>query len=401
MPPFRKNWGLWILALSIVGAYVSVLLKTPGGHYSSFSQPALYLWRGEDPYGVPFAGGMNFYSPSCALFFFSAFAFLPPALGQGLYVGVSIALWIAAVVYFLRAAQASLGLRFQGQPGTQLLWLMVGSELVGAIQATKLEILIVAQVLFAAGCLLRGKHEWLAGVALGVGTQWKFQPLPLVGLLLVVLLPRGRGRAFLAGFTGAIAALTLLPYVFFPVAFVNRLYEHWLGTLREYGESAWMHPIYQHVFQTAARVVGWQASLPVARGISLAAGVGLAASLLVAVRRWKGGAEKKGIVLAVSLASAYAVLFSPLSQSNGYVLYTPLLFGLVFFGSLSTAKGRWGAGAAYFLVSIAYSDLVPRAWYRYFYDHAYKPVGVALLLVLLGVAVNRSFHSSSSARISS
>jgi hypothetical protein len=74
-------------------------------------------------------------------------------------------------------------------------------------------------------------------------------------------------------------------------------------------------------------------------------------------------------------------------------LYAPLLFAA--FRARAASERNWERRAwtvlialAWFLVSAAYSDLLPHAWRAFFFDHSVKAVGVCLLAgALIGARV--------------
>ena len=382
---FRRSWGAWILVLSMIGAFIALGIKPVGGHYHSFAGAARLAWAGSNPFGIPFAGGIFFYSPAAA-YFYGLFAFLPDSLGQFLYVAFGTALFFWALFQLLAAVRDTLGYDITRAAGASLFWIMVSSEVTGAIGAMKLEIWLAGFSMWAFALLLRGHHPALAGALLGIGSQWKFQPIPLFGLALVVLLWDRAWKRFVAGYLGMIAVLAAMPLVLLPWATVVEWYAKWWQVLAHYTDKAWLAPIYQHVFRFT-HVWGFTPTRSQANFFTVSVALGLAVGLGVwCSRRGRGKPVLEGLLAALALGSLFITTLSPHTQSNGYILYLPALPAVWYFAvrRASHVKAVLGLIAVcYFFISISYSDLVPRDFYHWVYDHALKPVAAWALAALL------------------
>jgi len=386
----KRNWGWWILCLSITGAFVALLIRPVGGHYISFYKAALLAWSGQNPFGIPFAGGIFFYSPAAA-YFYGLYAYFPPPLGQFLYVASGVAVFAWGMFSLLGALREKLGFDIRQATGKNLFWLMVSSELTGAIGAMKLEILLSGFTLLAFSALLRNQRLALAGALLGIGSQWKFQPIPLFGLALVVLVLDRRPWRYLAGYMAMIAALAGMPFALLPVATVGEWYARWWAVLSTYTDKAWLAPIYQHVFRFSHVCLGWTPTrfganvFTVICAVVLAVGLG-AWFILRARKISKPKAATEALLAAMALGSFFITVLSPHTQSNGYILNQPALPARWYFGLSSGKKARGKLAlyaVCYFFISIAYSDLVPKGFYHWVYEHALKPVAASALAAAL------------------
>jgi hypothetical protein len=221
-----------------------------------------------------------------------------------------------------------------------------------------------------------------------------------VALVLLVTILMRRQFWTLISFVASSLFFLLIPALFLPAPFLLHVTRHWVSSTREYVQIDWLRaPIFQHVYAFAYRGLGIPVSLGTANGITCLVGLGFAAYLLRWLwplrRRGTGpAAETAGLLIALGLGSAFTAIFSPLSQSNAYLIYTPLLIPIFIFAGL-TRQDRRAVFAislvAYWLISIAYSDLTPRPIYHRLYYDAVKPLGVILLIALL-------FHVANSLR---
>ncbi len=100
-----------------------------------------------------------------------------------------------------------------------------------------------------------------------------------------------------------------------------------------------------------------------------------------------------GLLLAFAIGGAFIVLFSYMTQTNGYILYLPLPLAIFFLAVYpSNLPSRAWLGvifAAYFLISLSFSDLVPRSVRLWAMASVPKPIGTLLLLGLLSWLVLR------------
>ncbi len=389
----HKTWGFWVAMLSIAITFVVISQKPPVGHYVSFTQPAVELWKGSDPYGINFPGGHGHfhYSPSCALFFFGLFAFLPPLAGYLLYMAAEIALWVYALARLLRALKAQSLFDTAKMPWPNLFWLMFSSEAVGAILTQKMEIMIVALAFLSLALLLEGGKRFWAGALLGVGIAFNFQPLPIAGLAALVGAIALRDWRLPAGVLTSAVGVTAASVAVLGWDLFQKVAHTWYTTTEEFTSHSWL--AFHHVWHAVQYFTG--AAPPFYAAMRIGAGVGASLAIFIvwwvsATRLPKSLRAKYGWVAAFGMGSAFSVLFFPLSQSNAYAVYAPLIPAVwIFSRFLKLPQWAFGSVAlvAYFITSISYSDLVPRPVYRFCFDSGTKPFGVVILLALLMVSM--------------
>lgn len=367
-------------------------------HYPVFTQATRLVWAEQPAYGFALEPGTGYatywlYSPSCALTFFSLFAFVPDPVGRFAYLAFSLAVFLTG----LRAASGLFGLR-RPLEELSLFWVALSFELVGSTSAFKIE-LITAGLALWASTLLSRRREFAAAALLAVIVNWKFQGIPVAGLLLATHVARTRSLRTPFVFGLLLAAYFALPYLVLSRGYLADAHREWARSLAESMEATWTG--YQHVW-ASLRAVGVELSLRTAQTVAAVVGVALA---LLCVREGRRSVRRPFVAvdlsasapesphlsheclepyaLAVSLGLAYAVLFSPMSQSLGYVFWAPLLLESFVRREAAARRERavWNAllFAAVFCVSIASSDLVPRAVSAWSREVTLKPYGVMLL----------------------
>jgi hypothetical protein len=399
-----KTWGFWVAMLSIAITFIVISQKPPVGHYVSFTQPAVELWKGANPYGINYPGGHGHfhYSPSCALFFFGLFAFLPPLVGYLLYMAAEIALWVYALARLLRALKAQSLFDTAKMPWPNLFWLMFSSEVVGSILTQKMEIMIVALAFLSLALLLEGGKNFWAGALLGVGIAFNFQPLPIAGLAALVGAVALRDWRFPAGVLTSAAGVTAASVAVLGWDFYQTVARTWYFSTEEFTSQSWLafHHIWHPVRYFTGSVPSFYAAMRAGAGV----GISLAVFLvwwLNATRLPRNLRSKYGWVAAFGMGSAFSVLFFPLSQSNAYAVYAPLIPAVWIFSRFLNLP-QWALGSiaitAYFITSITYSDLVPRPVYRFCFDSGLKPLGVLILLGVLLASMVATTRSQFSAR---
>ncbi len=392
----NKSWGFWIAVISVVATLGVVSTKVVYGHYFSFTMPAIELWAGRDPYAVDFANahGHFHYSPSCALFFFALFAYLKPIVGLMIYLIAEVCFFTYALARALNAMKKAVGFDIKKAPMRNLFWLMFSSELVGSILTHKMEITIVGGVFFALALLLEGKKTAWAAIPLGIGMAFNLQPLPIIGLATLVCWLTRKDWRFTATALGTAAAVTLAALPVLGWDLFALVQYRWVTTTQDYSSHAWL--AFHHVWHFVLYWFGTVPSFDWAMRIAALVGLSLAAYLIWFMRATqipKGERAVFGWIAAFGMGSAFCVLFYPLSQSNAYTVYTPLIPTVFIFRRfLPISNGIFGGVtfSAWCLISVFYSDMVPRGFYRFAYDSALKPIGALILLVFLLVAMARS-----------
>ncbi len=374
-------------------AFFSLSLRGVGEHYQIFAEHSRQLRLGINPYGVifPCCTGPFLYSPFCSLFFFSLFSPLPLKWGEMLYTGLSVALFFPALHSFITQVKKFFP-AFAGHPLRHLVWMMIASELLGSILATKLEIFLVAGALWGTSLLLQ-ERDWMAACCLAMVATFKLQAVPTVILFAIILCKHRRGWRFSLAFL-----LWSLFFFFLPLAFLGpsasfwSLNQTWLSSISAHVSGDWLTPVYQHIFGFLVHGLGIPVSLPFAKGVMVVFGamIGLFCLWYPVIRVQQPLSCREGILLSFGLGCLYVVTFAPLSQSNAYLWYVPSVFAVLYFLDKRQSPIRLQEiilGGAYFLISIAYSDLVPRFAHRYFYAIRIKAVGtLGLIFCLMGLA---------------
>jgi hypothetical protein len=387
----KRHWAQTIFWITATASFVSLCIRPTGMHYRLFSSPSHYFWTGQDPYGLDFGTGFGTYpySPSCSMFFFSLFAWLPGRVGQGVYIAFSVAFFTLGLRYFVRVLERQLGWAWSDSPVKSLIWLCIGSEMTGGILAAKIEIFEVGVLFFCCGMLLENRLAVLTAILMAWIANWKFQVLPVAGLVAVVGLVYRRDWRWSVTFAVALVGFCLLPALFMPWdAFVHITF-HWVTDLSSIIARNW-EAGFQHIY-TFLSAQGLRVSLQTATRLNGLVALLLALFFALCARRFRrqvdpAVAEKTLTLAAFGTGLGYVLLFSLLSQSNAYILYAPLLFATVVASELNGVPSRLLGSiliAAYFLISIAFSDLTPRPLRAICRDHAVKPIGVALVLSCL------------------
>jgi hypothetical protein len=393
----KGNWGLAIFIVDTVAALGTLLGKVTG-HYINFTAPAHYLWRGADPYGITFPGspGAFFYSPGCALYFYGLFAFLPPILGQFLYMLLSVAIYIGGLRILLEALRTHFAFDLKKSGYANLFWLMIASELLGGIIAVKIDVLMVGGAFACVGCLIRNRGALFALFLMGIATSWKLHPVSVFGLILVPYLLTQRWKPVAAYAAGIVLGLASPLLVFSPQGTLHLTYQ-WLGTLHEFTVRQWLAPIFQHIYGFLFRAFGFPMDVGVTTQITAAIGLCFAVIVGIAYRRWKNASGEffglpAALLLALALGSTFTAVFSQLIQSNSYVVYTPLVLAVIVFAEkvkCDRTATRVLLVVCFVVVSLAYSDFNPRRFYWLVYGWGIKPLGVLLLSGALCVAALR------------
>lgn len=324
---WRKEWGKTICYLLSLLGLVALIPRGPGGHYRIFVESYRAFASGLDPYAAWCTGctAPFLYSPSASLYFYSLFSFLPAKLGEVSYTLLSTGLFLFTLNRFLETLEAELDFAFSKSPFRHLAWLMVASELMGGILATKPEILLVTGALAATRALWLGHYGW-AGLLLAAVCNFKLQGLPLVGLMAVpAFWHRRAGRAFVS-FAVFSSLLYLAPWLYLGSwQKFQAITASWLHAVDQQVSTEWLKAVYQHLFGFLHAANWVPMSLPLAKKILT--GVGGLLALGLSGFCWREPrtplAFRRGVLLALGLGCLYIVAFSPLSQSNGYLWYVP------------------------------------------------------------------------------
>lgn len=382
-PSFKKNWGYYIFVTEIFIGLAWITWLGARGHYFNYTEPAKLLWSHIDPYhrDLPGSPGHFFYSPGCALYYFGLFAFLPPTLGQLLYMGSAMALFLWGLARLLGQLKAQFGFDVFTARYRNLLFLMLGSEAIGAIGAVKIEPLYVGALWLLASFWNFRKVYLPLLFVVGFAASWKLHPIAIVGLMLIPsffkkdLLP-----AILFGMGVAVGWVS--PYFVLPAHMASQANHHWLSDLNAYMTQEWKDRIFQHLPGFLYEVFKIDLGAAVTNRIATLAGLSFAGTFAFWYQRSKP-VLLDALMVAMAAGSAYAVLFSLLIQSNSYAIYLPLVLTTVVIANRVPEADRLTTAVlltTYLIISIAYSDFCPRDLRNQLYDLKIKPVGVLIQL---------------------
>ena len=370
-------------------ALVRLLLQAIPGHYRVFTGAGHALWTGVNPYGTDFGTGIGyyFYSPSCALFFFGPFSFLPEKIGLLLYMLLSWTVFVWGVREFTKEVKPIF-------PEIEGFWLMISPQIFGGILASKLEILMTGILFLCASWLLdsvKGNSKWLrSAVGFAMILNWKFQPLPTVGLLAVLWLLIQKSWKWPLTLAALVIGWFALPFAFRPTQLLLDSHSVWKQTFSVFVADSWLN--FENLFSFLNNVFGIRFTLSGSQLFSLLAGLTLGCTVLLWFLKKRSllAPEElliKGSVLCLALGSMYSVVFSPLGQNNALILYSPLL--LASFLSLSEASDKWRMiwlvtlPTVWIVMTLPYSDLIPHGLREQLRHYAFKPpVCLALAVVL-------------------
>jgi hypothetical protein len=346
-----------LVAVSLL-SLIKLLRQEVPGHYRVFTGAGRALWQGQNPYGTDFGTsvGYYFYSPSCALTVFGPLAMLPEKLGLIVFMAASWMVFVWGARKFADVCRLS-------PSHLQWFWGLIAAQMAGGVLASKLEIAIAGILLGAIAELIQkprfGRSAVAVAAALAAVLNWKFQPLPVVGLLLIAWIWRIRDWRFPAAIGVALAVWYALPFAFFPVEFVRSIHETWQTTFSHFVAESVLN--FENIFAFLHAVTGKAISFEDTQLISGAMGFSLALGL--AIHLYRGSPFEPAVLLAVTMGTMFMTVFSPLGQNNALILYAPLLLcALIAHGRAHDRRRlQWTIGVVCAVMILAYSDLVPRA----------------------------------------
>ena len=411
-PIKRWRWpglGTILFALCSVAGFLKAHLRGPPGHYRIFSGAGRRLWEGLNPYGDDYGMGLgNFlYSPSCGLGIFGPFSFLPEPLGLFLYLAVSWGVFVYGSLVFQKAFCSPTSTPTDGL--MNLYWGLIGPLMFSAIAATKLEILMVGILLLASGWLLESRRMGASAGLLALILNWKFQPLPTLGLSLVAIV-RHRGWRSAGLFTGALALFSVLwfglPFVILGLPRALEFYQQWLLTLHQFIGEVWR--AFDSLFSFVVVALKYDLDLRGCAVLSMSAALVLVTRLLgwpaAGVKQTAATGYRDTAGLALCLGASYTVLFSPLNQNSAYIQLAPLLLvSLHWIFELQHKRFRFDSVLFAMLVLgwsgilLAYGDLLPSSWRNYYREIRFKPFCNLILLVSV-ILLHRRILSRSPSR---
>jgi hypothetical protein len=227
-----------------------------------------------------------------------------------------------------------------------------------------------------------------AAVLLAAILSWKYQPLPILGLLALVSILTGRRRAEWAIVAGASLVFSLAPYLIYPWTNIAEWNRVWSDTFEGFIRSAFLN--FENLYAFVFYVTGYRISLEASQLVSAAAGAAIALGLSACVRRQGERAWITGALLALAWGSCFICVFSPLGQNNAMVLYAPLLFVAVS-AAAAVPSRTWTAllAATWFFMTWSYSDLFLYLRLGAIRDLQIKPLMCLALAVALALQAAR------------
>ncbi len=353
----KSTLGTWFFCALSLYSTIRVLLERPtSGHYRIFTGAARVLWQKQDPYEYDFHSvGYWFYSQSCAMFFFSLFAYLPDLLGLLLYTLFSVGAFVAALLYFYSEFfQETIAVTFKRRE-VQWTLALAGLQIFEAINAAKVETVMVAVLLFSITRWMQGRFL-LGALLLGMVVEWKFQPLPIVGLVLMVFLVARRQLLPLFYFGTSVVLWHFLPAVFLGWSTLQQLELHHQNSLTHFLVESYAHYDNFYKFLAAIRLpVSWGGSL------ILSGAIGLVFFLGVTGESFKNRLKfLEKLLLAMTLGSVFLFALSPMAQNNGSIAATGVLICAVYLATHAQQKWiKFQSITVLVFFSFAYSDLLP------------------------------------------
>jgi len=378
LPP-GKIWKVCLLLQSLV--ILAITVKQMTGpvplHYAIFTTAGRYLLEGRNPYGVDWGwGGLWFYSPLCG-WFFGLLALLPTSVGLFVFNVGSQLLWLEGFRRFFKLFPPG----WRSNAYLSILIILSTGELVGAYQSIKLEMAMIGLMLIVAEQMAQ-RPFWAAALAALV-INFKWFPLAPIGLVALSDLREKRFK-FVLALPVFLAISFLLPVVVYGWTFASELYRIQHTSLDgfvsvAYGDFVSVYGMLKHTFG----IVVSKSSVTVI--------MATVAAVLAALVFWAPYDAKTRTVLAMSLGTLYVVNFNLLSQFNAYAIATPA-FAYALFLCFTTSGARkmaavFGAAAYWVIVSMFYSDLVPRAFRDLCRAILIKPMGSLILMAVLAAFV--------------
>ncbi len=380
-----------LLAVEAIAALIQFLRLKISYHYSVFVGPGPFFWRGENPFLMFFVPGNDeqryLYSPTFSMFYFFPFSLMNETWGRLAYVSLSLIVLLGGMLSWTNRARRVYGIEFSTHPWRNLALAMIGAELFGAIYFCKFEILEVGVLLVLVRLLTDGRI-FIPFFLLGLLAEIKFQTVPVIGLLFVALMLLEARPVRAALVSGAASLLGVLAGAVLPLLAVSP------STLLEWNKARFANIDYvistywQGHYQPLYKVLltgGAGLTLADVRIFNVAGALFFVGLLTMLIRGWSVRSQEArrdlGFLTAVAFGLLFNLLCSPMAQTNAFIFFVPaiaLLFALNPRGG-SRATVALMAGA-FFIISIQYSDLVPRGWNLWARHWGLKPWGLILLL---------------------
>jgi hypothetical protein len=375
--PRALTWWLAIYVLSAIGVGIQRTLFSPENNFLILRTASKHLITGQDLYAAYPAIHADFfkYSPTFA-FLWAPFALLPPVPGYICWAVACVVTLYFAITRALPPAQATVALA--------LSWLAV----FGDIQRSQSNALCAGLIIFA-WASFEYEGQWRAAIAIAAATFVKLFPLAAV----VIALFHPRRVRFGAIFALVVAVGAALPLLVTSRAQLAAQYASWYAiethdaaALARYGTGG--ADLYAGLMGQFR--VWWGVEWP-HWPTQLIGVLILLAPLALQRGRY---ASKQFRVLFLASVLVFCVLFNHQAESPSYSI--AMIGTSIWFAVSERVWWRTALmAAAFIIVNLASTDLMPRTWYReYYVPYLVKtipliPVWVVMQFELLGLLTNR------------
>ena len=368
MTAIRRHWGFLLFSIISAWGLVRLLDQAMPGHFRVFMSAARAFADGHPAYGTDFGTGVGdyFYSPACALYFFRLFRGLSERAGLITYVVISWSVFVLgarhALSVFGKAA------RGEGAPPAlaQLFWVGVASLVYIAILTSKLELLMAGLLFLLIAWLAERRWLIVAGFLGATITNWKFQPLPVMGLVCLAWLTPASGLPwrmrlrFPLAFVGGLAFWYALPGFELGWARLASDQSIWMTSFSAFVQDSYLN--FENIFALVNHAFGVAITYRDTQITTAVVGVALAVNLVAWIRSVHPEPAWPWVML-LSLTSGTLVMtaFSPLGQNNALVLASPLVLAALIRISTSHKPKQLLAifGVIWLFLAFSYSDLTP------------------------------------------
>lgn len=396
----KKNWGFFLFSLLSLFSLARLLAQKVPGHYRIFTGAGKSLWSGLNPHGTDFGTGVGnwYYSPSCGLFFFGPISALPEKAGLILYMALSWAIFVIGVLSFSSALLKTSSKELWKSHTMNIFWVAILPQMFTAILASKLEIVMTGLLLLASSWIISSRQIIGAAFVLAMITNWKFQPLPSIGLLILLWITLKLGAVFAVYFFIFLAFWFIIPSAFLSKESFKSIYFDWNQGLSTFVRNAWKD--FDNIFSFLQNFIGLQLNFNQTQIISIVAGIVIASVLLFLLILRKNKIPihdvlREFVGFALAMGAGYTVVFSPLSQNNSYILYSPLLL-MCSFVSFQTVQNKklqllkLAMLSCWMVMTFAYSDFISSSARALLRHWSIKPAACLCLMLCLGLYYYKS-----------
>jgi hypothetical protein len=352
------HFGSVLFFLMALAGTIRVMLERPvSGHYRIFTGAARVLLDRMDPYEYDFKSvGYWFYSPSCGLFFFSLFSWMPDLVGLFLYTVISIFAIHASARLFLNHFSHDHHSHEWIKRRIQWALAFLSIPLYQAVIAAKVETIMMAAVLFSMVRWHRKQYGW-ASLILGLILDWKFQIAPIAGLVGIILFLERKTIRPLIYLGLSTVFWHFLPALYLGWDRLQELFHHQSASLGAFIAEAYAS--FDNLFRFLQEL-GWNLSFSDSLIVT-----GIAALISVILvgfnyRKTQGKQMHLILLMAISLGSIFCIGFSPLNQNNASILGTPVfIFAALWMADPHHRSMKWITMTFILLFHFSYSDLMP------------------------------------------